>query len=134
MRTVQLLAMMLLGAAIGVAVAEPTPPAENKGMSAKQLSGLELGKQGLKDYDARQMRIRQITVEPGGAAAFHSHSQRPALTYVVSGALVEHRKGVSEPHTYKAGDVITEGTDVDHWAENTGKEPALLVSVDLFKE
>jgi len=27
-----------------------------------------------------------------------------------------------------------ERTDVDHWAENTSSEPAVLISADLFKE
>jgi len=102
-------------------------------MSASQLSGLDLSKQGLNDLDRRQMRIRQINVEPGGVVAFHSHSQRPALTYVLRGTLLEHRKGDPD-RTYKPGEVITESTDVDHWAENKGSEPVALISVDLFKE
>jgi len=36
--------------------------------------------------------------------------------------------------TYKNGEVITESTDVDHWAENTSSEPVTIISVDLFKE
>src|SRR5882762_8709889 len=31
------------------------------------------------------------------------------------------------------GEVITESTDADHWAENTSSEPDILISVDLFK-
>jgi quercetin dioxygenase-like cupin family protein len=77
--------------------------------------------------------MRTIQVEPGGAAAFHSHAQRPALTYVLKGSLVEHRKG-SADRTYGPGEVIVESTDVDHWAENKGTETATLISVDLFKE
>jgi quercetin dioxygenase-like cupin family protein len=34
----------------------------------------------------------------------------------------------------QTGEVITESTDVEHWAENTSAEPATLISVDLFKE
>ncbi len=134
MRTLQLVTLLVLGASIGAAVADQMPPTENKGMAAKPLSGFDLGKQGLKDYEQRQMRIRQITLAPGGVAAFHSHSQRPALSYILSGNLTEHRKGSSEARIYHAGEVITESTDVDHWAENTGSEPVVIVSVDLFKE
>jgi quercetin dioxygenase-like cupin family protein len=79
------------------------------------------------------MRIRQITVEPGGVAGFHSHKDRPALTYVMKGSVTEHRKRGPD-RTYKAGEVITESTDVEHWAENTSAEAATLISVDLFKE
>jgi quercetin dioxygenase-like cupin family protein len=51
----------------------------------------------------------------------------------MKGSLTEHRKGGPD-RTYKTGEVITESTDVDHWAENTSSEPVILVSVDLFKE
>jgi quercetin dioxygenase-like cupin family protein len=122
--------------AIGLAetaAAQQAPPIENKGLNVSPISGFDLSKQGLKDLDQRQMRIRQIKVEPGGVAGFHSHAQRPALTYVLSGTFVEHRKGAPD-RTYKAGEVITESTDVEHWGENKGGEPAVLISVDLFKE
>ena len=123
-----ILSLTLTGAALA-----QQPPSENKGMKATPLAAFDLGKQGLKDFDQRQMRMRVIQVEPGGAAAFHSHSQRPALTYVLKGSLLEHRKG-SADRTYGAGEVIVESTDVDHWAENKGTETTTLVSVDLFKE
>jgi quercetin dioxygenase-like cupin family protein len=123
-----ILSLTLTGAALA-----QQPPSENKGMKATPLAAFDLGKQGLKDFDQRQMRMRVIQVEPGGAAAFHSHSQRPALTYVLKGSLLEHRKG-SADRTYAAGEVIVESTDVDHWAENKGTETTTLVSVDLFKE
>jgi quercetin dioxygenase-like cupin family protein len=63
----------------------------------------------------------------------HSHAQRPAFTYVLSGTLLEHHKGAPD-RIYKAGEVLVETTDVEHWAENTGSEPVVLISVDLFKQ
>jgi quercetin dioxygenase-like cupin family protein len=119
--------------AAGAVIAAQEPPTENKGMEAKQLAGFDLGKQGLHDLDERQMRIRQIDFAPGGAVAFHSHAQRPALSYILKGELIEHRKGAPD-RVYKAGDVITESTDVDHWAENKGSDPVTIISVDLFKQ
>jgi quercetin dioxygenase-like cupin family protein len=52
---------------------------------------------------------------------------------VLSGALTEYRKG-NPDRTYHPGEVLTESTDVDHWAENKTGEPVVLISVDLFKE
>jgi quercetin dioxygenase-like cupin family protein len=127
-----LLCVLAVGTGLSTAVAQQAPT-ENKGMKVEALSGFQLGKQGLDDFSQRQMRIRQITVEPGGVAAFHSHKDRPALTYVMKGSLIEHREGGPD-RTYKAGEVITESTDVNHWAENTSSEPAVLISADLFKE
>ena len=131
-KLVALLSVLAIGGGLSAAVAQQAPT-ENKGMKAEALSGFALGKQGLDDFAQRQMRIRQITVEPGGVAGFHSHKDRPALTYVMKGSVTEHRKGGPD-RTYKAGEVITESTDVEHWAENTSAEPATLISVDLFRE
>jgi quercetin dioxygenase-like cupin family protein len=48
--------------------------------------------------------------------------------------LTEHRKGGPD-RIYKAGEVLVESTDVDHWAENVSSaEPVVIISVDLFKE
>ena len=133
MRTTRVVLLVAVFAAAALPALAQQAPSENKGMKADVLSSFALGKQGLDDYAQRQIRMRQITIEPGGVAGFHSHKDRPALTYVMKGTLTEHRKGGPD-RTYKAGEVITEGTDVDHWAENTGTEPATLISVDLFKE
>jgi quercetin dioxygenase-like cupin family protein len=127
-----LLSVLVVGYGVSTAFAQQAPT-ENKGMKAEALSGFALNKQGLNDLAQRQFRIRQLTIEPGGVAGFHSHKERPALTYVMKGTLTEHRKGAPD-RTYKAGEVITESTDVDHWAENTSTEPTVLISADLFKE
>ena len=130
----KLMALLSILAVAGLSTAfAQQPPTENKGMKTEPLSGFPLGKQGLDDFAQRQMRIRQITIESGGIAAFHSHKERPALSYIMKGSLTEHRKGGPD-RTYKAGEVITESTDVDHWAENTSSEPVVLISADLFKE
>ena len=133
MRIANVTLLVALAATASVPVLAQQPPTENKGMKADVLSSYALGSQGLDDYAQRQIRMRRITVEPGGIVGFHSHGQRPALTYVLSGALTEHRKGGPD-RTYHPGEVITESTDVDHWAENTAGEPVVLISVDLFKE
>ena len=133
MRTPQIVLALAIGMAAGAVIAAQEPPTENKGMEAKQLAGFDIGKQGLHDLDERQMRARQIDVAPGGSAAFHSHAQRPALSYVMKGEILEHRQGAPD-RVYKAGEVIVETTDVKHWAENKGSEPATIISVDLFKQ
>jgi quercetin dioxygenase-like cupin family protein len=128
-KLVTMLCILAIGGALDMAAAQQAPT-ENKGVKAEALAAFALGN----DLSQRQMRMRQITIEPGGVAGFHSHKDRPALSYIIKGALTEHRKG-SPDRTYKAGEAITEGTDVDHWAENTSSaEPVVIVSVDLFKE
>jgi quercetin dioxygenase-like cupin family protein len=132
-RLVTMLAILTIGGALDMAAAQQAPT-ENKGVKPEVLTGFALSKQGLDDFSKRQMRMRQITLEPGGVVALHSHKDRPTLSYIVKGSLTEHRKG-SPDRTYKAGEAITEGTDVEHWAENASSaEPVVIVTVDLFKE
>jgi quercetin dioxygenase-like cupin family protein len=132
LRLLALLSAVVVGCGLTPALSQQAPT-ENKGVKTEPLSGFPLDKQGLDDLAQRQFRIRQITVEPGGIAAFHTHKERPALTYIMKGSLTEHRKGAPD-RTYKAGEVITESTDVDHWAENATAEPVVLISADLFKQ
>lgn len=65
--------------------------------------------------------------------AYHSHGDRPSVAYVLRGSIIEHRDGAPD-RTYKAGEIITETTDVKHWVENKGKVPATIIGVDLFKQ
>jgi quercetin dioxygenase-like cupin family protein len=118
--------------AIGVAVGEQAPPTEAKGMTASKPTFIELGTQELDSLDGRQLRLRVVTLEPGGVAPIHSHKGRPAVAYVAQGTLTEHREGgwVKE---HPVGDTISEDKTVTHWAENTGNTPAVVVAVDVFK-
>ena len=126
------LSVVVIGLGSSTAFAQQAPT-ENKGIKTEPISSLSLSKQGLNDLAQREMRVRQLTVEPGGVAAFHSHKERPALTYIMKGNFTEHRKGAPD-RIYKPGEVITESTDVEHWGENATTEAVVLISVDLFKE
>jgi quercetin dioxygenase-like cupin family protein len=134
MKFVQLAAVSAVALLIGMgtASAQMAKPTENKGLTVENLTVYDLGKQGLTDYGSRQFQIRKITLAPGGVVAYHSHADRPGGTYLVTGSLVEHRDGAPD-RTYKAGDVITETTDVKHWVENKGTTPAILIGTYLAK-
>jgi hypothetical protein len=77
-KLVTMLCILAIGGALDMAAAQQAPT-ENKGVKAEALAAFALGKQGLDDLSQRQMRMRQITIEPGGVAGFHSHKDRPAL-------------------------------------------------------
>lgn len=79
-----------------------------------------------------QLRLRKITIEPGGVAAVHSHKDRPAFAYILEGTLTEFRDG-GYKKDYAPGGVITESRDVVHWAENKGTAKAVLVGIDVIK-
>ena len=82
--------------------------------------------------NGRQFRLRQLDVKPGGIVPWHSHDNRPAMIYIVSGEIVEYASNCTVPITHKAGDVASEKKGTSHWWQNTGNVPAVLFSVDLF--
>lgn len=80
----------------------------------------------------RQFRLRQIDMMPDGIVPWHSHNQRPAMIYIVSGEVVEYASNCAVPIIHKTGDVAAERNGTSHWWKNTGANPAVLISVDLF--
>jgi len=117
---------------LGVAVGQGTAPTENKGLKVSPPTTLDLG-QEVEGVDGRQLRMRVVTLEPGGIVGVHSHKGRPAVAYVVQGTLTEHREAGGGDHERHQGETWTEGKDVVHWAENKGSEPAVIIAVDVFK-
>jgi quercetin dioxygenase-like cupin family protein len=122
------LLMLGVGFGLGTVVGQQSPPTENKGVDAQAVSTIDLGP----DMAGYQLRLRKITIGPGGVAAVHSHKERPAFAYVLEGTLTELRDG-GYVKQYEPGGVITESRDVTHWAENRGAAKAVLVGVDIIK-
>ena len=139
-------AALVLGAALsGAASAGECPPdkikagartqgeTQPKGVTDTVLASIDLSKEKVKLQD-RQMRIRKLVVQPGGVVPWHSHEDRPALIYIVSGTIEEYASNCSAPIVHKAGEVSVEKLGVQHWWKNTGKAPAVLLSSDVFHE
>ncbi len=80
----------------------------------------------------RLFRLRQLDIGPGGVVPWHSHDDRPAMIYIVSGSVTEYASNCAVPIVHKAGDVAPEKKGTSHWWQNTGSVPAVLISVDLF--
>jgi quercetin dioxygenase-like cupin family protein len=80
----------------------------------------------------RLFRLRELQMKPGGIVPWHSHNERPAMIYVVSGDVVEYASSFAVPIAHHAGDVAPEKNGTSHWWKNTGNSTAVLISVDLF--
>lgn len=80
----------------------------------------------------RLLRLRELDVAPGGIVPWHSHMNRPAQIYIVSGEIVEYASNCAVPIVHTAGDVAPERNGTQHWWKNEGTVPAVLISVDLF--
>jgi quercetin dioxygenase-like cupin family protein len=116
---------------LGVAVGQQTPPTENKGLKVSPPTALDLG-QEVDGVQGRQLRLRIVTLEPGGVVAVHTHNGRPGVAYVLQGTLTEHREDTGT-HQRHEGESWTEGKDTTHWAENKGDKPVVVIAVDVFK-
>jgi quercetin dioxygenase-like cupin family protein len=80
----------------------------------------------------RQFRLRQLDMKPGAIVPWHSHDNRPAMIYIVSGEVVEYASNCAVPIVHNAGDVAPEKKGTSHWWKNTGSTTAVLIAVDLF--
>src|SRR5262245_43999457 len=115
---------------IGAASSQQAPPTENKGVAVKPVGSIDLGSE-IDGLSGRQLRMRYITLEPGGHFAQHNHKDRPTLEYIMSGTVVEYRDGVAKE--YKAGDVVLADKNTTHWWQNKGSEQVVFLPVDIFK-
>lgn len=106
-------------------------PTKNQGIkSVTALGATELGG----DFPAlsgRQLRARELVVEPGGVVAVHQHDQRPGVAYILDGEIIEHRNDQTEPVVRKQGDVAFEKSGVVHWWENKSAQPVRALVVDI---
>ena len=113
------------------AAGQRQPPPETVGQSEEQLRSLDLTGE-LESGKGRPLRMRRITVQPGGALALHNHVDRPAVTYMLQGEMTYHQQGRPDV-VVRPGDGFAEGRATTHWGENTGKVPAVWIAVDIPK-
>jgi len=81
----------------------------------------------VKDFS---LRMRLITIEPGGHTSFHVHKNRPGIVYIVSGSIINHEEG-KPPKRISAGEIFYETQEYAHYIENKGTVSATLISADI---
>src|SRR5262245_56144529 len=118
-------------AASGNASGQQAAPPAMKGVTMTPLTAVDLGPE-IEGMAGRQLRMRKITIEPGGFFALHSHKDRPGTVYVLEGRLTETRNDVTKE--YGPGEVWFENRETNHRLENKGTTPATFVAVDIFKQ
>lgn len=115
----------------GYASGQRKVPTETVGQSDELLRSIDLTNE-LDSTKGRPLRMRKVTLQPGGVLGLHNHVDRPAITYLLQGQVTYHQEGkpdlVANP-----GDGFAEGRATTHWAENTGKVPAVWIAVDIPK-
>ena len=76
---------------------------------------------------ARALRLRRLTVQPGGIIAWHDHTAVQGYAVIVSGTMVELRNTCLDPLTYRAGDIAREDVNTAHSWRNEGDAPAVIL-------
>lgn len=136
-----LLAVPGLAQSNGVVPAKEQLPADGHHQSGAAsvtrgvLAIRRLGGQPLdQDFPAlagRELRLREITVAPGGSIALHRHDHRPGAAYILEGQMTERRGPGFAPLVLGPGDVALESSGVTHWWRNEGRGPARALVVDI---
>ena len=132
MRVIVATAVLAVAVGAGYAAGQRnSPPPQTVGQSEELLRSLDLTNE-LESGRGRPLRMRRITVRPGGALALHNHVDRPAVTYMLSGEMTYYPEGKA-PVTVRAGEGFAEGRATTHWGQNTGTVPAVWIAVDIPK-
>ena len=130
--------ILALGLGIGlnaeVIMAAATGPKEHKDIAVGLLE--EISEEtlaatiGLEGYT---MRMRWVTVEPGGQIAEHSHADRPGIVTMVDGEWVEGKPHGEDTFTADGYGTFPENEDTVHWVYNRSDEPATALVCDIAK-
>jgi quercetin dioxygenase-like cupin family protein len=132
-RTILVGALVVVFAFVaGYASGQRSPvPTQTVGQSEELLRSIDLTNE-LDSPKGRPLRMRKVTLQPGGVLGLHNHVDRPAVTYLLQGQMTYHQEQkpdlVANP-----GDGFAEGKATTHWAESTGKVPAVWIAVDIPK-
>jgi quercetin dioxygenase-like cupin family protein len=131
-RIVTSVAAIVVGLSVGghVVAAQDAAPTENKGLKTGKSQVVDLGAE-IEGMSGRQLRMRVLTIEPGGHIGIHSHKDRPAVAYFLQGTdTVLSADGTSK--TLHAGDMSSANKDTTHWHRNDGNDDVVFVIVDVF--
>ncbi len=105
----------------------------HKDVAEKLLGQIDLSKEKIA-VAGHHFRMRRLEIKPGGEVAWHSHEERPALIFVVSGSITEYSSHCAVPIEHATGDLSVEQGGLSHWWKNNTKQAAVLVSADIAKD
>ena len=106
------------------------PPPQNVGQTQEMLGMMDLSGE-FAAAKGRVLRLRRITLQPGGALALHNHVDRPAVTHLIQGQMTYYPEG-KPASVINPGQGAAEGRATTHWAENTGTVPAVWIAADIY--
>lgn len=108
----------------------PTAPV---GVTDTELASIDLAKENVK-LNQRRLRMRHMTIAPGGVVPLHDHADRPALIMVRSGEVYEYSSKCAVPILHKAGEVAREYLGTKHHWKNASSQPVELTIADIVND
>ncbi|MBC7769607.1 MAG: hypothetical protein H7124_12570 [Phycisphaerales bacterium] len=79
--------------------------ARSEGFGPQQgVEGVDIALTPLASDANRAVRLRRLTVQPGGVIAWHDHAAVQGMALIVSGEMVELRNTCLDAITYRAGE------------------------------
>jgi quercetin dioxygenase-like cupin family protein len=106
-------------------------PTETFGIESAEVLGTMSLAGEFAGTEGHMLRVREVTVLPGGQVAVHQHNSRPGAAYVLEGELIEHRNDADAPLTRVTGAVALEKTGTIHWWKNESSTRARVLVVDI---
>ena len=76
----------------GYAAGQRQIPTQNVGQSDEMLRSMDLTAE-VPSTKGRTLRMRKVTLQPGGVLGLHNHVDRPAITYFLQGEVTYHAEG-----------------------------------------
>jgi quercetin dioxygenase-like cupin family protein len=124
---------LLIGAASGGANQTTMEvPTEHRGVSVVNLGVVsEASLQKQIGLGGHFLQLREITLEPGGVIAPHSHAKRPGLAWTIEGTWTEVRGDTHREYPDTEPVAIIEDENADHWFYNHGTESVRVVVCDI---
>jgi len=113
-----------------LANAQQDAPKDNKGFKTTKTEVVDLGPE-IEGMTGRQLRLRVLEIAPGGHIGMHSHKDRPAVAYILQGTdIITFGDGTEK--SLQPGESTSATQDTTHWHRNDGKEPVVLIAVDIL--
>lgn len=103
-----------------------------KGVKDEVLATIDLSSKG-EAFKGYMLRMRRLTIEPGGIVPWHTHDQRAANILIQEGTIIEYSSNCAGQIVHKAGDIVAEfSPTLAHWWKNESDKTVVILAGDLL--
>ncbi len=116
----------------GHSFAQTSIPEVHKGLAVTTLGTIpEKSLKAQNGISGYELRMREITINPGGQIAKHSHAKKAGLVTVTSGTWTEGRPGSEMEYSGSQPKGILEDSATVHWFWNRTAKAATAIVCDI---